>query len=112
MKCLTEVAQLGVPANATGRYSPGPCHGRGRAGVRARGRPHTIERLSDAIMGFTVPVGAGATGICRRHLDARFWEVEAADLQRIRRCWPDQNSESGIPGREHGAGKTRRERTA
>lgn len=67
VKCLTEVAQLGVPAHATGRYSPGPCDGRGRAGVRARGRPHTIECLSDAIMRFTVPMGARAIGICRGH---------------------------------------------
>lgn len=57
------------------------------------------------------PVGAGATGTCMGHQDAKFWEVEGADLQRIRRRWPDPDgdSETGIPGRGHGAGKTRRE---
>lgn len=80
--------------------------------MKAPGRPHTTECLSDAIVGLTARVGARATGICMGNQDARFWEVEEVDLQRIRRCWPDWDSETGIPGRGHGAGETRRERTA
>lgn len=71
----------------------------------------TTQCSSNAFMGLTVQWGQGDRHPCGQS-GGKFLGGGSSNLQRIRKCWPDRDSEKGIPGRGHGVRKTGRRRTA